>query len=117
MSRLLPRVYFTSGAFAPAGPELFASYTCVVCGRRATTWSGFRTHREAGHCRPVADPAGAGVGPVPGAVPPAQQASPVGASSLPGAPRRHRSQRSSACADVKPTRTSGPIIAGAALTH
>jgi hypothetical protein len=46
MPRLLPPGYFAQAPFAGAGPELFASYTCLDCGARAATWAAFRAHRR-----------------------------------------------------------------------
>ena len=54
MPATVPTDYFTSGAFAAAGPELFRSYTCVGCGLRSATWDGFRHHRAVCSGRPWA---------------------------------------------------------------
>jgi hypothetical protein len=42
----VPDAYFRTGAFASAGPELFASYTCLACGVRLKTWDTFAAHRR-----------------------------------------------------------------------
>ena len=62
MPRPLPPDYFARAPFAGAGPELFASYTCLGCGARAATWAAFRAHRQACPARPEALEAAARVG-------------------------------------------------------
>ena len=54
MPRPLPPGYFARAPFAAAGPELFASYTCLGCGARAATWAAFRAHRRGCLDRPEA---------------------------------------------------------------
>src|SRR5215207_7193533 len=46
MTQPVPDTYFRTGAFASAGPELFASYTCLACGVRLKTWDTFAAHRR-----------------------------------------------------------------------
>jgi hypothetical protein len=46
MTQPISDQYFYTGAFAGAGPELFASYTCMGCGVRLKTWDGFDVHRR-----------------------------------------------------------------------
>lgn len=38
--------HFTTGSWAADGPLRLRSYSCVLCGHRATTWAGFRAHRR-----------------------------------------------------------------------
>jgi hypothetical protein len=62
MPRPLPPGYFGAPPFAGAGPELFASYTCLGCGARAAAWAAFRAHRRECPARSEALEAAARVG-------------------------------------------------------
>ena len=44
--RYVSERHFSEGIWAADGPLRLASYTCLGCGHRATTWDAFREHRS-----------------------------------------------------------------------